>query len=120
STGIIDKPLIRAWNDPDKLTALAKALGQLSPAIQSEISEILLVPTSYDDQRLVRYMRDGNDEHTVIHKLIQLSLYPSLIQEIPEGEKGIMYLLESTWFSKYPEANQTESDDEKPENGAEQ
>lgn len=117
--GIIDKPLIRNWNDPDKLPALAKALSQLSPAIQSEISEIVLVPTTYDDQRLVLYMRDGNEVHTVIHKLIQLSWYPSLMQEIPEGDKGILYLLESTWFSKYPDPEGTELDGETPEEGAE-
>ncbi|UFJ41927.1 FtsQ-type POTRA domain-containing protein [Brevibacillus humidisoli] len=98
----VDRPLIRSWKDPDLLPALAKALAQLSPAVLAQISDISLTPTPYDNQRITLYMRDGNEVRSVIHQVgRKLAWYPSIVNEIPKGEKGIIYLLESAWFSKY-------------------
>jgi cell division protein FtsQ len=111
---VVDRPLIRAWSAPELLPQLAKALAKLPSAIISEISDISLTPTSYDKQRITLYMRDGNEVRSVIYQLAKkLIWYPAIVKELPEGDKGIIYMLESTWFSKYgtPEKAPTEKDD---------
>lgn len=102
SDRVVDRPLIRSWASPELLPQLGKALETLSSAVLSEISDISLTPTAYDKQRVTLYMRDGNEVHSVIYQLAKkLVWYPSIVKELPHGDKGILYLLESTWFSKY-------------------
>ncbi|MBO8162267.1 MAG: FtsQ-type POTRA domain-containing protein [Brevibacillus sp.] len=117
SQQVVDRPLIRSWNAPELLPALSKALSQLSSAVRSQISDISLTPTPYDDQRITLYMRDGNEVRSVIHQLgRKLAWYPLIVKEIPKGEKGIIYLLESAWFSKYnPEPQEQEPSRQKKE-----
>ncbi|WP_126426015.1 cell division protein FtsQ/DivIB [Brevibacillus marinus] len=106
---IVDKPLIRSWQDPALLGPLANALAQLSPAVLAQISDISLTPTPYDPQRITLYMRDGNEVRSVIHQLAKkMAWYPSIVSELPEGEKGIIYLLESAWFSRYSSSDKQE------------
>ncbi len=108
---LVDRPLIRSWNttDPQLLINLAQALAKLSPAILAEISDISLTPTAYDKERVTLYMRDGNEVQSVIHQLAKkLVWYPAIVKQIPDGQKGVVYLLESTWFSRYGSEEQEE------------
>ena len=99
---VIDRPLIRSWGAPELLPQLGKALGSLSPAVLELVSDIALTPTNYDKQRITLYMRDGNEVRSVIYQLAdKLTWYPAIAKELPEGEKGVLFMLESTWFSKY-------------------
>lgn len=98
----VDRPLVRTWSAPELYPQLAAALAKLPPALLSEISEIALTPTPYDKQRITLYMRDGNEVRTVIYQMEKkLVWYPAIVKDLPEGEKGIIHMLESTWFSKY-------------------
>lgn len=100
----LDRPIIREWKDKSLLPGLANALAKLSPALLAEISDISLTPTPYDKSRITLYMRDGNEVRTVIHLLAKRMVwYPAIIKEIPEGQKGVLHLLESTWFRGYQE-----------------
>lgn len=111
---VVDRPLIRAWQAPELLPPLAAALAELSPAVLAQISDISHTPTPTDPQRITLFMRDGNEVRSVIHQLAKkMTWYPSIVSKLPEGEKGIIYLLESTWFRKY--SNPEEQDWELPE-----
>ncbi|NGQ93721.1 FtsQ-type POTRA domain-containing protein [Brevibacillus sp. SYP-B805] len=111
---VVDRPLIRSWGSPELLPQLAKALAQLPPSVAGEISDISLTPTSYDKQRITLYMRDGNEVHSVIYQLAKkLVWYPAIVKDLPEGEKGVIYMLESTWFQKYGTPEQPAADKEK-------
>lgn len=99
---VVDRPLIRSWGAKELLPQLGGALADLPPGVLDQVSEIALTPTGYDKQRITLYMRDGNEVRTVIYQIAKkLSWYPAIVKELPEGEKGIVYMLESTWFSKY-------------------
>jgi len=129
---VVDRPLIRAWGAPELLPQLGKALGSLPPTVLDQISDIALTPTISDKQRITLYMRDGNEVRSVIYQIAKkLPWYPAIAKELPEGEKGIVYMLESTWFSKYgspaeqgetsgnEEAAQEQSEGQAQENQAE-
>ncbi|MGD8190030.1 cell division protein FtsQ/DivIB [Brevibacillus ginsengisoli] len=99
---LIDRPIIRNWNSPDLLDQLGKQLALIPQSILSQISDIVLTQTAYDKQRITLYMKDGNQVQSVIYLLAKKIIwYPSVVKEIPQGEKGIIYMLESTWYSKY-------------------
>ncbi|MGO0062061.1 cell division protein FtsQ/DivIB [Brevibacillus fluminis] len=99
---VVDRPLVRSWNSQPLLVSLAKSLSQLPVALLAEISDISLTPTAFDKERITMYMRDGNEVRTIIHLIeSRLPWYPSIAKELPKDEKGVVFMLESTWFSKY-------------------
>ncbi|MGE5703795.1 MAG: cell division protein FtsQ/DivIB [Clostridia bacterium] len=108
---IVDRPLVRSWPAKELLAPLAKALAQLPQPTLSMISDITLTPTAFDKQRITLFMRDGNEVRSVIHLLSsKLPWYPSIVKELPKDEKGVVFMLESTWFSKYEAAPPVEED----------
>ncbi|MET3288150.1 UNVERIFIED_CONTAM: cell division protein FtsQ [Brevibacillus sp. OAP136] len=118
---VVDRPLVRSWNSQPLLVSLAKSLSQLPVALLAEISDISLTPTAFDKERITMYMRDGNEVRTIIHMIeSRLPWYPSIAKELPKDEKGVVFMLESTWFSKYgsvppatdPTQGQTEGTDQ--------
>jgi len=118
---VVDRPLVRTWAAPELYPQLAAGLAKLSPALLSEISEIALTPTPYDKQRITLYMRDGNEVRTVIYQMEKkLVWYPAIVKDLPEGERGIIYMLESTWFSKYGAEVPTDEAEEGTAEGAEE
>lgn len=99
---LIDRPIVRNWNSPELLVQLGKQLSSIPQAMLSQISDIVLTQTAYDKQRITLYMKDGNQVQSVIYLLAKKIIwYPAVVKEIPQGEKGIIYMLESTWYSKY-------------------
>lgn len=113
---VVDRPLVRSWNSAPLLIPLAKSLSQLSVALLSEISDIALTPTAYDKERITLYMRDGNEVRTIIHMIdSRLPWYPSIAKELPKDEKGVVFMLESTWFSKY---GSVQAPTDQPQDGA--
>ncbi|GED53334.1 MULTISPECIES: cell division protein FtsQ/DivIB [Brevibacillus] len=102
SKRMVDRPLISSWPNPEMLPDLAKALAKLSPAVLGEISDIALTPTIYDNQRVTLFMRDGNEVRSVVYKLdTMLNWYPTIVQELPKGVKGVLSLFEQPWFVPY-------------------
>ncbi|MGC5325617.1 cell division protein FtsQ/DivIB [Brevibacillus sp. SYSU BS000544] len=116
---VVDRPIIRNWGTKELLEPLGKQLAQLPTALLTEISDISLTPTQYDKSRITLFMKDGNQVQSVIHLLAKkIVWYPAVVKEIPKGEKGTIYMLESTWYSKYGSTQPPEppkTDDEKKE-----
>ncbi|WP_134684579.1 cell division protein FtsQ/DivIB [Brevibacillus migulae] len=118
---VVDRPLIRAWGAPELLPQLGKALGSLPPTVLEQISDIALTPTISDKQRVTLYMRDGNEVRSVIYQIAKkLPWYPAIAKELPEGERGVVYMLESTWFSKYGSPAKQEENGSEAQAGEEQ
>lgn len=59
--------------------------------IISLISEIEYSKTSYDDERFMLYMTDGNEVYINISKLDKLNKYKSIVKKL-DNKKGILYL----------------------------
>lgn len=59
--------------------------------IISLISEIEYSKTSYDDERFMLYMTDGNEVYITIDKLDKLNKYKSIVKKL-DNKKGILYL----------------------------
>lgn len=119
---VVDRPIIRNWSVKEQLLPLAKQLALLPSAMLSEISDIALTPTAHDKSRITLFMKDGNQVQSVIHLLAKkIVWYPAVVKEIPKGEKGTIYMLESTWYSKYGSTQTPEppnSDEEKKESSS--
>lgn len=65
--------------------------------IISKISEIEYSKTSYDDERFLLYMNDGNNVYVTNNKLTNLNKYTSIIKKIGD-KKGILYLDSGNYF----------------------
>lgn len=101
---MMDRPIIQSWasKDPKMLKQLAEALISLQGGVLHQISDLSLVPTKYDDQQVVLNMRDGNEVRSTLSQLKKkMPWYPSIVQEIPKDQKGIVNLLDVTWFEEY-------------------
>ncbi|MCG7316729.1 cell division protein FtsQ/DivIB [Brevibacillus laterosporus] len=101
---MMDRPIIQSWasKDPKMLKQLAEALVSLQGGVLHQISDLSLVPTKYDNQQVVLNMRDGNEIRSTLSQLKKkLPWYPSIVQEIPKEQKGIVNLLDVTWFEEY-------------------
>ncbi|MCR8962242.1 FtsQ-type POTRA domain-containing protein [Brevibacillus halotolerans] len=103
-TLMMDRPIIQSWSskDPKMLKQLAEALISLQGGVLHQISDLSLIPTKYDSQQVVLNMRDGNEIRSTLSQLKKkLPWYPSIVQEIPKGQKGIVNLLDVAWFEEY-------------------
>ncbi|WP_164984853.1 cell division protein FtsQ/DivIB [Ammoniphilus sp. CFH 90114] len=100
---VIDKPILREWEDDALLPKLCEELMKLEPLVLHAISEI--EPARLEDpQRLVLYMKDGYEVHTSVrHFAKNMSWYPSFVANLKqEGkEKGMIMLLDGKWFIPY-------------------
>ncbi|WP_139489951.1 cell division protein FtsQ/DivIB [Brevibacillus dissolubilis] len=118
---VVDRPIIRNWSSKEQLNlaTLAHALGELPPTMLSQISDLSLNPSAFDKERVILYMRDGNEVESTVHLLKdKLPWYPSIAKEIPKGQKGVIHLFESSWFSTY-EAERAERASQAAQNAAE-
>ena len=77
-------------------------LGKLAPENRMLISEISSSPSESDPNLITLFMNDGN---TVILSALDLSekmdFYPSVLQQIPIGQKGIVDMEVGTFFESY-------------------
>ncbi len=77
---------------PDEVeTKLIEELGLINLDIIEKISEIEYDPTSYDTQRFILYMNDGNMVYITLTKTESLNKYNDIKKEL-EGKNGILYL----------------------------
>lgn len=74
-----------------------KSFSKIDNNIISKISEIEYSKTSYDDERFLLYMSDGNIVYITIDKITNLNKYIEIIKKL-DNKKGILYLDSGNYF----------------------
>ena len=75
----------------------AKGMSNIDINIIENISEIEYSKTSYDDERFLLYMNDGNLVYITISKIESLNKYLSILEQL-NNKKGILYLDSGNYF----------------------
>lgn len=70
---------------------------QIDANIINKISEIEYSTTSYDNERFLLYMNDGNLVYININKMLNLNKYVSILKKL-NNKKGILYLDSGNYF----------------------
>ena len=73
------------------------AFKNIDNNIISMISEIEYSKTSYDSDRFLLYMNDGNMVYVTTTKLKSLNKYVDIVKKL-ENKKGILYLDSGNYF----------------------
>jgi len=76
---------------------LIEKLSEVDYDVLTKISEIEYSPTSYDEERFLLYMNDGNLVYITLNKIDEFKKYIEIKQEL-EGKKGILYLDSGNYF----------------------
>ena len=83
---------------PDEIEIkLIEELGLIDLDVIEKISEIEYDPTTYDTQRFILYMNDGNMVYITLTKAESLNKYNEIKKEL-EGKNGILYLDSGNYF----------------------
>ncbi|MBM7705329.1 cell division protein FtsQ [Chryseomicrobium aureum] len=100
--GSLFGPALQNFDNKEVEQKLISELGKLTQQTRLLISEIASTPSASDPNLVTLYMNDGN---TVIVSALdfseKLSFYPSVLQQIPVGEKGIVDMEVGTFFESY-------------------
>lgn len=100
--GSLFGPALQKFDNKEVEQKLISELGKLTQQTRLLISEIASTPSASDPNLVTLYMNDGN---TVIVSALdfseKLSFYPSVLQQIPVGEKGIVDMEVGTFFESY-------------------
>ncbi|MFV0558460.1 MAG: cell division protein FtsQ/DivIB [Enterococcus sp.] len=101
-----DLPVLEDFTSQKKILATLKAYDELSPEIQSSISQILYTPTDTNKELLKLYMNDGNQVIVNISNLSeQMEYYPQVAKEL-DGQ-GVVDMEVGVFSYPYPEETET-------------
>ncbi len=107
-----DAPLLVDWQHDETLQEMAAELHKLPESIKNRISEIHLAPDEADPLHLQIYMNDGYEVSATIRTFSEkMTAYPSIVEELPEGKKGIIHLEVGSYFVPYESPAETEGDE---------
>ncbi len=84
-------PTLINFLEEDTENKFIESFSNIDIDIISLISEIEYSKTSYDSERFLLYMNDGNEVYTTISKLDKLNKYESIVTKL-NGKRGILYL----------------------------
>lgn len=83
---------------PDEIAEkLNEKMEKLNIDIIAKISEIEYSPNSFDNERCLLYMVDGNEVYITISKLKNLNKYIEIAKQL-EGHQGVLYLDSGNYF----------------------
>lgn len=102
--GRLDAPVFMQFEDKNVRKRLVKELAKLNPEVLALISQINAAPTDSDPNTIRLYMNDGFEVRAIISTLVsKLNYYPSIVAQIPDGEKGIIDLEVGSYYRPYDE-----------------
>jgi len=83
---------------PEKiLNKLAEKFESINNDVLTKISEIEYSPTTYDNERFLLYMIDGNEVYITLNKTQELDKYNKIKKQLGI-KKGILYLDSGNYF----------------------
>ena len=92
-----DVPVLINYVTDDISNRLSEKFSALSYDTLAKISEIEYSPTSYDKERFILYMIDGNMVYITLTKTSRLDKYDEIKKEL-EGHTGVLYLDSGNYF----------------------
>ncbi len=90
-------PLLINYIPDDINKGLNDNFSKLDEDVLYKISEIEYSPTSYDNERFILYMKDGNMVYITLNKTSKLNKYNEIKKEL-DNHKGILYLDSGNYF----------------------
>ena len=90
-SGVVGYPTLVNYVPSDIEEDFVSELKKIDQNIIKLISEIEYSKISYDDERFLLYMVDGNEVYITISKMDKLNKYLSIIEKL-DNKKGILYL----------------------------
>lgn len=90
-------PVLINYVPDDIQDKMIKKFSALDEEIIFKISEIEYSPTSFDTERFLLYMNDGNEVYVTLNKVQELNKYTNIKKQIGE-KKGILYLDSGNYF----------------------
>ncbi len=90
-------PILINYVPLDIESKLTQKFSSLSKDILDKISEIEYTSTSYDDERFLLYMNDGNLVYITLNKIKEFNNYSKIKKELGV-HKGILYLDSGNYF----------------------
>lgn len=90
-------PVLINYVTDEVIKKLNEKFAKLSYDTLNKISEIEYSPTSYDDERFVLYMKDGNMVYITLIKADKLDKYDEIKKELA-GHVGVLYLDSGNYF----------------------
>lgn len=94
---IRNTPVLINYVPDEILDKMIKKFSKLEEEIIVKISEIEYSPTTYDKERFLLYMNDGNEVYITLTKVKELSNYTKIKKQLGE-KKGILYLDSGNYF----------------------
>ncbi|SFL58846.1 cell division protein FtsQ/DivIB [Salibacterium qingdaonense] len=94
-----DAPILRDFENRDKLAAFSKELSNLGEGVINRISEVIYSPVEDDQNRLRLYMNDGIEvESTIQNFASHMAQYPSVARQVDPDAEGILHMKMSPYF----------------------
>lgn len=99
----VNAPIIDEWEDASLLKKMAAELKKLPESMIHRISEIHLTPTDDKKDQITLYMTDGYIVRTTVSGFAKkMKAYPSVVEKLGPGKKGIINMDVSTYFDEFP------------------
>lgn len=90
-------PILINYVPDDIEEKMIKKFSGLEEETLLKISEIEYSPTTFDTERFLLYMNDGNEVYITLNKTSELNKYTNIKKQIGE-KKGILYLDSGNYF----------------------
>lgn len=99
----VNAPILVGFKEGKQLTDLTAQLAKMTPSILYNISEIDFTPTNLYPGGITLYLNDGHQALASISSLAKkMALYPSILANLPKGQKGVVQLRVGTYWSPDP------------------
>ena len=90
-------PILINYVPSECLNKMIKKFKLLENDNLQKISEIEYSPTTFDDERFILYMKDGNEVYITLNKINELNNYTKIKRQLGD-KKGILYLDSGNYF----------------------
>jgi cell division protein FtsQ len=105
-----DAPIFINWENGDAIQEMAAQLTKIPEEINNLISEIKYDPTPSDPMHITLFMNDGYKVSATIRNFSEkVTAYPSIVENIPEGTKGVIDLEVGYYFRPYDNLDREEA-----------
>ena len=102
AVAIIDGPIFSNFEDDKTRMQLVQQLAKVNPEVNNLISQIILEPEERGTDFVTIYMNDGNEVRAILRTLAEkLNYYPSVIAQLPSGQKGVVDMEVGIFFRSY-------------------
>ncbi|RNF40677.1 cell division protein FtsQ/DivIB [Planococcus salinus] len=102
AVSVIDGPIFSNFENEKMREQLVLQLADTSPEVYNLISQVILEQGDRETAFVTVYMNDGNEVKAILSTLAEkLAYYPSVIAQLPKGQKGVVDMEVGIFFRSY-------------------